>query len=187
MGFAELLMTALGLAMDAFAVSVGMGMNGGSRTIRKALAAGIYFGAFQGLMPVAGYFAGSAAAGFITSIDHWLAFGLLAVIGAGMFREAVTGKEQPHESSGTTAREMLPLALATSIDAFAAGLGIAFLGADIFAGSAVIAAVTFVLSFAGVFLGRSFGGKLKRYSQIAGGAVLILTGIKILFEHLLCG
>ncbi len=181
MGTIELLILAVGLAMDAFAVSVCKGLAMGKPSWRQAAVPGLWFGGFQGLMPCLGWLLGAGFSSYITAVDHWIAFALLAVLGINMLREA---REGPESADGSLAwKPMLALAVATSIDALAVGITFAFLAVDIFPAVGTIAAVTFVLSVAGVRLGGRFGEKLGGKAQILGGCILILLGIKIVLEH----
>ena len=181
MGTIELMSLAVGLAMDAFAVSVCKGLAMGKPSWRQAAVPGLWFGGFQGLMPCPGWLLGAGFSSYITAVDHWIAFALLAVLGINMLREA---REGPESADGSLAwKPMLALAVATSIDALAVGITFAFLAVDIFPAVGTIAAVTFVLSVAGVRLGGRFGEKLGGKAQILGGCILILLGIKIVLEH----
>lgn len=183
MGITELFILALGLAMDAFAVSICKGLSSRNVELKKSLITGLWFGGFQALMPVIGYFIGSAFERYITAFDHWIAFVLLALIGGNMIKERFS-KEENETSSSFSARAMLPMAVATSIDALAIGVTFAFLSVDIFAAASLIGVITFALSAVGVYIGNAFGGKYKSKAELAGGVVLILLGIKILLEHL---
>lgn len=186
MGFIELLLLAVSLSMDAFAVSVCKGLALPRITGKQACLVGAWFGGFQMLMPALGYLLGSAFAQYITSFDHWIAFVLLAVIGANMIKESRGGDEEQADGS-LTWRAMLPLAVATSIDALAVGVTFAFLiertGELLFA-FAIIGVTTFSLSAAGVRLGHTVGAKYKSRAELVGGVILILLGLKILLEHL---
>ncbi len=179
----ELCLVAVGLAMDAFAVSLCKGLSVRALRLRHALLCGAYFGVFQALMPLAGYFLGARFRDLITAVDHWIAFALLGVIGANMIREAFSGDEDAHNDSFAV-RTMLLLAVATSIDAFAVGITFAFLGVNIAAAVLIIGLITFLLSAVGVKIGNVFGEKFKARAEILGGVVLILMGTKILLEHL---
>lgn len=183
MSLLELFIIAVGLAMDAFAVSICKGLAMRRADGRGMAAAGLWFGGFQALMPVLGYLAGVRFRDAITAVDHWIAFGLLAVIGGNMIREALTEEEEDGDAS-LSPKAMAPLALATSIDALAVGVGFAFLDVNITAAAGFIGAVTFTLSAAGVKVGSVFGAKYKSRAEMAGGAILILMGTKILLEHL---
>lgn len=178
----ELFLIAVGLSMDAFAVSVCKGLSVSRLRPRHALTVGLYFGGFQALMPLAGYLLGSSFQALISSVDHWIAFVLLGVIGANMIREARGECEAVDGSFAVGA--MLPLAVATSIDALAVGVTFAFLQVDIVPAVAFIGAVTFVLSAVGLRVGNVFGARYRSRAEFFGGAVLILMGLKILLEHL---
>jgi putative Mn2+ efflux pump MntP len=149
---------------------------------KKAVIAGVWFGAFQMLMPIIGYFAGTSLSRFVTEIDHWIVFVILALIGGNMIREAM-GESQPEPGFGP--KEMFPLAVATSIDALAIGVSFAFLKVNIWESSSMIGIVTFFIAAAGVYVGSIFGVKFKKSAEIAGGIILILIGIKVLVTHLM--
>ena len=182
MTFTELFLLAVGLAMDAFAVSVCKGLALSRVDMKKALAAGLWFGGFQALMPLLGYLLGSRFASYIADFDHWIAFVLLALIGGNMIRESLGDEEEADASFGL--RAMLPLALATSIDALAVGLTFAFLSVRVLPAVTLIGVVTLVISTAGVKLGNLFGARFRGKAEFAGGLILILLGVKILLEHL---
>ena len=182
MGFIELLLISIGLAMDAFAVSVGKGMTLKSVRPRHALTAGVWFGVFQGLMPIIGYFVGRSFADYVVSVDHWIAFGLLAIIGVNMIRESISGEEEVVDGNFGV-RTMLIMAIATSIDALAVGISMAFLDVNIWISATVICTVTLILSATGVYLGSAFGSRLGSKAGIIGGVILIAIGIKIVVEH----
>ena len=183
MSLFELFLVAVGLSMDAFAVAVCKGLALKEARPRHMALVGLWFGGFQALMPVLGYLVGVQFKDAITAVDHWIAFGLLAVIGGNMIREALSGGEEAADSS-LAPKNMLLLALATSIDALAVGVGFAFLDVNIGAAAGFIGAVTFVLSGAGMKVGSLFGAKYKNRAELAGGVILILLGTKILLEHL---
>lgn len=183
MGFWEIFAIAVGLSMDAFAVSVSKGLATPHYRARNSVICGLWFGGFQMLMPLIGCFLGTRFAGYIESVDHWIAFVLLALIGGNMVREAARGEEEAADSSYAPSR-MLPLAVATAIDALAVGVTFAFLGADIWTAVLEIGATTFVFSAAGVRIGSVFGEKYAARAELAGGALLILMGARILLEHL---
>lgn len=169
--------------MDAFAVSVCKGLSVGRVTVKHSLICGIYFGVFQAVMPLIGFFLGAKLGGLIESVDHWIVFALLAVIGINMIRESKSAEEDLNCSFGFSS--MLPLALATSIDALAVGVSFAFLRVDnILFSVSLIGITTFILSVIGVKIGNVFGLKYKSKAELAGGIVLVLMGIKILLEHL---
>lgn len=183
MSFWELLILAAGLAMDAFAAAVCKGMSVQKAEGRHALTAGLWFGAFQALMPAAGYLLGTRFASSITAIDHWIVFLLLGLLGANMIREAFA-RDGASVDSSFGVRAMAPLAVATSIDALAVGVTFAFLGVRILPAVSVIGGITFALSALGVRLGNVFGGRFRGGAQAAGGVILILVGVRILTEHL---
>ncbi len=183
MGFAELFLTAVALSMDAFAVSVCKGLS--ARRLRpwNAVETGLFFGGFQALMPLLGWLLGRQFESYITEIDHWIAFVLLAFIGGKMIWEVLRGGED--DDSGSFAlRELLILAVATSIDALAVGVTFAFLSVNIWSSIAVIGVTTFAFSVGGVYLGNRVGGRFHEKAELAGGVILILIGLKILLEHL---
>lgn len=174
---------AVGLSMDAFAVSVCKGLATERLAPKHMILAGIWFGGFQALMPVIGYFLGSQFKDKITSIDHWVAFFLLGFIGINMIRES-REKDNTCPVGGMEARKMFPLAIATSIDALAVGITFAFLDVNIILAASFIGVITFTLSAAGVKIGNIFGSKYKSRAELAGGIILILLGTKTLLEHL---
>ncbi len=183
MGLLELFVIAVGLSMDAFAVSICKGLSVRELKPKHALTVGVYFGGFQMLMPLIGFALGVRFQSFITSIDHWIAFVLLGLIGANMIRESREHDEE-NLSDSFSFGAMLPLAVATSIDALAVGVTFAFLQVSILPAVCFIGATTFVLSCIGIKIGHVFGLKYKSRAELFGGAVLILMGIKILLEHL---
>ena len=183
MGIIELLLISVGLAMDAFAVSVGKGMTLKHVRPFHALNAGLWFGGFQGLMPILGYFVGLSFASYVISVDHWIAFGLLVLIGINMIRETIKGDEEAQDADFGF-KTMLLMAIATSIDALAVGVSMAFIDTNIWVSALVIGVVTLVISAIGVFLGALFGSRLGSNAGIAGGVILIGIGVKILVEHL---
>ena len=182
MEFIEIVIIGVGLAMDAFAVSVCKGLSTRKLQLKHSLICGGYFGLFQGMMPLIGYFLGVQFKNKIESIDHWIAFILLGLIGLNMIKEAFGDEEccDPDFSF----KAMLPLAVATSIDALAIGVTFAFLNVNIFFAITIIAITTFIISMAGVKIGHVFGSRYKSKAEIAGGIILILMGLKILLEHL---
>lgn len=185
MGIIELFILAVGLSMDAFAVSVCKGLAMEKCSFRKASVCGIWFGGFQALMPTIGYLLGYQFRGYITAIDHWIAFVLLAVIGANMIKESLSRDEEDEADDSLDVKTMFLLAVATSIDALAVGVTFAFLpDTNIIAAVLFIGCVTFVLSTAGAKIGNVFGAKYKAKAEFAGGAILLLLGLKILLEHL---
>ncbi len=179
----ELFVIAVGLSMDAFAVAICKGLSVGRLKIKHALICGAWFGIFQALMPAIGYLLGTQFEEYITAYDHWIAFILLLLIGGNMIRESLAkGGEEVDSSFGFKA--MLPLAIATSIDALAMGVAFASLDAPIIPAVSFIGCVTFGFSAAGVKIGNVFGTKYKAPAEFVGGAVLVLMGMKILLEHL---
>ncbi|WP_347491269.1 manganese efflux pump MntP family protein [Desulfoscipio sp. XC116] len=205
MNLPELFLIAIGLSMDAFAVAVCFGLTMPKATIKKSLIIGLYFGFFQAIMPLIGYMLATRFADKIITFDHWIAFALLCFIGGKMFagsfkkegcadREcpAATctdrecpGGERPHtREASLSPAEMLPLALATSIDALAVGVSFAFLRVNIIPATLSIGIITLTLSMLGVKIGNIFGAKFKSKAELVGGIILVLIGLKILFEHL---
>lgn len=182
MGLWELFVIAVGLSMDAFAVSIGKGLSVRDIKPKHTLLVGVYFGGFQALMPLVGYALGAQLETLITSYDHWIAFALLVLIGAKMVHESMDADGEVNSSFGVAS--MLPLAVATSIDALAVGVTFAFLKVDIVPAVGFIGVVTFVVSAAGLKIGNVFGAKYKSRAELFGGVVLILMGVKILLDHL---
>lgn len=186
-GFVELFLIGVGLSMDAFAVSICKGLGMSRLNMRQAAVISLYFGGFQALMPLIGWALGSQLTDFITPIDHWIAFGLLAFVGGKMLWDAF---HEDDEDEGTQTdekldlKELLMLAIATSIDALAVGITFAFLQVAIVPSITIIGLTTFVISFAGVAVGHFFGARFEKPATIVGGVVLILIGVKILLEHL---
>lgn len=178
----ELFAIALGLSMDAFAVAVGKGLCLRKMKYRYAVITGLFFGGFQALMPLIGFFLGMQFEDYLTSFDHWIIFGLLSLIGINMILES--RKDEYEKCDTLSLGNMTMLSLATSIDALAVGITFAFLHANIYFSIAVIGFTTLVLSFFGVVIGNIFGARYKSKAEIAGGIVLILIGVKILLEHL---
>jgi putative Mn2+ efflux pump MntP len=193
MSVLEIIVIAVGLSMDAFAVSITVGLSLEKPKIREVIIPGIFFGFFQALMPILGYVTGIYFAGIIQEFDHWIAFALLGIIGGKMIKESLSKKNKKDESADEADenedyfqfRKMLVLALATSIDALAIGVTFAFLGTNIIRAAIIIGSITFMLSMAGVKIGNIFGARYKSKAEFAGGAVLVLLGIKIVIEHLL--
>lgn len=183
MGLIELFLIAVGLSMDAFAVSVCKGLAMPKCTFKKAAIVGLWFGGFQALMPAIGYILGAQFQEAIASIDHWIAFVLLALIGGNMILEALDNDEEEADAS-LDVKTMFLLAVATSIDALAIGITFAFLKVNIIPAVCFIGIVTFIISFAGVKIGNVFGARYKNKAEIVGGVILILLGLKILLEHL---
>lgn len=188
MSLFSLFVIAVGLSMDAFAVAICKGLALQKISVKKACIVGLWFGGFQGLMPLIGYLLGSQFEKYITSFDHWIAFVLLGLIGGSMIKEAFD-KEEGCEccncgDDALTAKSMFPLAVATSIDALAVGVTFAFLQVDIIPAVSFIGIITFLCSAVGVKIGNVFGSRYKSKAELAGGIILILMGIKILLEHL---
>lgn len=183
MDLIELFLIAVGLSMDAFAVSVCKGLAMPKCTFKKAAIVGLWFGGFQALMPAIGYILGAQFQEAIASIDHWIAFVLLALIGGNMIHEALDNDEEEADAS-LDVKTMFLLAVATSIDALAIGITFAFLKVNIIPAVCFIGIVTFIISFAGVKIGNIFGARYKNKAEIVGGIILILLGLKILLEHL---
>ena len=181
----ELLLIAIGLSMDAFSVSVCKGLTTKEFSWRMALVCGLWFGLFQALMPLIGYFLGAQFQEMIEAYVHWIAFGLLGLIGANMIREAVWGKKEEGENNGSLDfKTMFLLAIATSIDALAVGVSFACIQVRMWLSVIVIGLTTFVFSMLGVKIGNVFGSKFEKSAGIVGGIILILIGLKILLEHL---
>ncbi len=185
--FISLFLIGVGLAMDAFAVSVCKGLSMQKVNKKQTAVIGLFFGGFQALMPVVGWALGVRFKKYITNIDHWIAFILLVLIGANMIREAVSDKGEEADvemDPPLRIKEMLLLAIATSIDALAVGVTFAFLKYPIAEAAVIIGCTTFVLSVIGVYVGNIFGKKYEKRAEIVGGVILILIGTKILLEHL---
>ena len=182
MHFAELFLIGVGLSMDAFAVSICKGLSVRSHRPKHALLAGLYFGGFQFLMPVIGWLLGYRFEAMIQSVDHWIAFVLLVLIGANMIKESFGEDDELSDDFGF--RTMLLLAVATSIDALAVGVTFAFLEVKILPAASLIGVTTFVFSAAGIYIGHVFGKRYKAKAERLGGCILILIGLKILLEHL---
>lgn len=183
MGAIEILLISIGLAMDAFAVSVCKGLAMKKMSWKKAIIIGLYFGIFQVVMPVIGYFLGTTFERFITNVDHWVAFILLVGIGINMVKEAFD-KESENRNDNVDMKTMLVLSIATSIDALAIGITFACLKIHIVMPVITIGLITFIISVIGVKIGNQFGDKYGKKAEIMGGVILILLGIKILLEHL---
>ena len=181
----EILLISVSVAMDAFAVSIGKGLTVTRVRPVDVIKTALWFGGFQALFPLLGFFAANTFSKYVTAVDHWIIFALLAFIGGNMIREAF-GEEE--ENSRETAqfdwRHMLPLAVACSIDAFAVGVSFAFMQVNIWFSVIVIGVVTGAFSAAGLYIGRVFGARWQKPAQIAGGAVLVLIGLKVMLEHL---
>lgn len=183
MSLIELFLIAVGLSMDAFAVAICKGLSMQKMNPRHALIIGLYFGGFQAFMPFLGYTLGVRFQNAITSYDHWIAFILLVIIGGNMIKESLSQEEDTCDAS-VAFKDMVVLAVATSIDALAVGVTFAFLRVQIIPAVSFIGVITFLLSIAGVKVGTIFGAKYKSKAEFAGGAILIAIGVKILLEHL---
>ena len=184
MTFFELFLIGIGLSMDAFAVSVCKGLSMQRIDKKYTLCIGLFFGGFQALMPLLGYFLGSRLAGSIERFDHWIAFLLLAFIGFNMIRESREEVKEEQTFAGVNFKELIVLAIATSIDALAVGVTFAFLQVKIVPAVTIIGCTAFILSLAGVYVGNVFGARYKSRAELTGGVILILIGLKILLEHL---
>lgn len=184
MDFLTLFGISIALSMDAFSVSICKGLATKKFSIKTAIICGIWFGGFQALMPLIGFCLGAQFERLIVNIDHWIAFGLLLLIGANMIREAVAEKESDNNDSTTGFKTMFLLAVATSIDALAVGVSFAFLQVNIWISIFIIGVTTFIFSFGGVAIGNFFGSRYSKPAEITGGVILILIGTKILLEHL---
>ena len=185
MSLLQIFLIAVGLAMDAFAVSMASGVSLKKSYVLWACIIALFFGGFQALMPVIGWFGGSLFQSYIESFDHWIAFGLLLIIGCRMIFEAFISHPEKKLIRPTNLLVLLGLAIATSIDALAVGLSFSILNAPILLPALIIGVVTFIISFCGVMLGKSIGVKWGERAHLLGGIVLIVIGIKILLEHLL--
>ena len=193
MGFGELMLLAVGVSMDAFAVSICKGLAMKKATLKAGLTCGLWFGGFQALMPLIGFFLGTLFAEAIEAVDHWVAFILLGIIGINMLKEAFEKEECEccaDANADLSAKTMFIMAIATSIDALAVGISLAMAGLRIFGMDGIFAAVTLIglctcaFCTAGVKIGNIFGGRFEKKAQIAGGVILILLGTRILLEHL---
>ena len=185
MGIIELFILAVGLSMDAFAVSVCKGLAMKQAPIKAQLVCGAWFGGFQALMPLIGYYLGTLFIDAISAIDHWIAFGLLVLIGVNMLREALSKDEEETPDADLSVKTMFIMAVATSIDALAVGISLAMAGvSNIYLAVLLIGLTTFVLSAVGVKVGSIFGSRYEKKAEVVGGIILILLGFKILLEHL---
>ena len=189
MGIGELFLLAVGLSMDAFAVSVCKGLAMKRATLKAEATCGLWFGGFQALMPTIGFFLGALFADAIEAFDHWVAFALLAIIGINMLKEALEKKDEsgdnPEKDADLSVKTMFLMAVATSIDALAVGISLAMVGSvNIWLAAAFIGICTCLLSALGVKIGNVFGSRYEKKAELAGGVILILLGVKILLEHL---
>ena len=183
MGIIELILLSIGLGMDAFAISICKGISMKKMDWKKACIIGTYFGIFQAIMPVIGYFLGSTFESFITNFDHWVAFILLAIIGGNMIKESLSN-ECDTITDDINFKTMIILAIATSIDALAVGITFAFFNVNLILAITLIGIITFALSVIGTKIGNKFGDKYEKKAEFVGGVILILLGLKILLEHL---
>ncbi len=185
MGLPELFIIAVGLSMDAFAVAICKGLSVKEAKISHSVIVGAYFGGFQALMPLIGWLLGTlfAEVSFVRNFAHWIAFILLALIGINMIRESLSKEEEECLDASFGVKAMIPLAVATSIDAMASGVSFACLDVQILPAVALIGVTTFAFSAAGLKIGRIFGARFKFHAELFGGAVLVLMGLKILLEH----
>ena len=188
MGIIEIFLIGVGLSMDAFAASICKGLGMHRINYKYAFVIALFFGVFQALMPIIGWLVGSVFAGFVTTIDHWIAFVLLAIIGGKMLWDVFAGdddeKDDETDADKLDIRELFALAIATSIDALAVGVSFSFLQINIAWAATIIGVTTFTISFIGVVVGNQFGSRFEKPAQIIGGIVLIVIGLKILLEHL---
>ncbi len=180
----DVLLIAVGLAMDACVVAAGAGASGRSSGNRATFRLGFHFGLFQFLMPILGWFAGLAIAGAIASVDHWIAFVLLAIVGGRMIRSGIKGDDDSGAGDPSKGWSLIILSIATSIDALAVGFSLAMIGVDIWFPAVVIGLVTAAMSVAGLRLGAKLGGRFGHRMEMVGGVVLIFVGARIVFEHL---
>ena len=183
MEFTELLIIAIGVSMDAFAVSICKGLSVCSIRPKHAGLTALWFGGFQALMPLIGYYLGVSFADFVSDVDHWIAFILLGIIGGNMIRASLSKAECCNVNPAFSFRTMLPMAVATSIDALAIGVSFAFLKVDVWSAVATIGVTTALFSGTGVYIGNIFGNRYKSKAEFAGGFILIAMGLKILLEH----
>lgn len=183
MSLIEIFLIGVGLAMDAFAVAVCKGLSMKKLDFKKMLIIALYFGLFQALMPLVGFYLGATFESLVTSIDHWIAFGLLGFIGGNMIRESFSD-ESDNCNDNVDFKTMIVLAIATSIDALAIGITFAFLQTNISLAVLIIGVVTFALSLLGVKIGNKFGDKYESKAELMGGLILVIIGVKILLEHL---
>lgn len=186
MELVELLIIAVGVSMDAFAVSICKGLSVQRIKVRHVVSASIWFGGFQALMPLLGFYLGVSFADFVSSVDHWIAFILLGIIGGNMMKESFSKDDECPLNPDFSFKTMFALAVATSIDALAIGVSFAFLKVDIWKAVAMIGVITALFSGAGVLIGKFFGCRYKSKAEFAGGFILVAMGLKILLEHTLC-
>lgn len=183
MGIFEILLVGIGLAMDAFAVSICKGLSMKKMSWKNAIIIALYFGIFQALMPLIGYFLGMTFESIVTTFDHWVAFALLTLLGGGMIKESFDNEDEK-KNDKIDFKTMVVLAIATSIDALAIGITFAFFDVNIVLAISLIGIITFIISILGVKIGNRFGDKYQNKAQLLGGIILVLLGFKILLEHL---
>lgn len=183
MGFFEIVLIGLGLAMDAFAVSICKGLSMKKMNWKNAIIIALYFGIFQALMPIIGYFLGTTFSNLVENVDHWIAFILLAIVGGNMIKDSFDD-ECEKRNEKVDFKTMIVLAIATSIDALAVGVTFAFFKTNIILSVFIIGIITFILSLVGVKIGNRFGDKFQNKAELTGGIILIIIGTKILLEHL---
>lgn len=183
MGLLEIFLIGVGLAMDAFAISICKGLSMKKMNWKSAIIIALYFGIFQAFMPIIGYFLGSTFESFVTNIDHWIAFVLLSLIGGNMIKEAFDSEDEK-KNDKVDFKTMIVLAIATSIDALAIGITFAFFEVNLLLSISIIGIITFIISIIGVKIGNKFGDKYQNKAEFIGGLILVLLGIKILLEHL---
>ncbi len=183
MGILEILLLGIGLAMDAFAVSICKGLSMKKMNWKAAMIIALYFGIFQAIMPMVGYFLGTTFESFVTTFDHWIAFILLALIGGNMIKESFDNEDEK-KNDKIDFKTMIVLAVATSIDALAVGITFAFFDVNLLLAVSIIGVITFIISIFGVKIGNKFGDKYQNKAELMGGIILVLLGIKILLEHL---
>jgi len=181
----EIILIALGLAMDAFAVSISVGATAFLKSKRARFRISFHFGLFQFFMPILGWLAGSTVVHYIEAVDHWVALALLAWVGGKMIRESFATEQRDYPFNPSRGWSLVLLSLATSIDALAVGLSLAVIGAAIWRSAVIIGVITAAMSLIGIYLGKSIGGALSKRAEFIGGLVLIFIGVKIVVEHLL--
>lgn len=183
MGILEIVLLGIGLAMDAFAVSICKGLSMKKMNWKNAMIIAFYFGVFQAIMPAIGYFLGTTFESFVTAVDHWIAFILLSFIGGNMIKESFNSEDED-KNDRVDFKTMIVLAIATSIDALAVGITFAFFDVNVIVAVSIIGVITFFISLLGVKVGNKFGDKYQNKAELMGGILLVLLGIKILVEHL---
>jgi putative Mn2+ efflux pump MntP len=184
MSLPEIIIIAIGLSMDAFAVSIILGLSTEKIKLKQVIIPGLYFGIFQALMPCIGYFAGINFADKIQHFEHWIAFAILGFIGGKMIKDSFSKEKEKVDENPFKFLKMLVLAIATSIDALAVGITFSFFRINIFLAIAIIGFTTFLISCGGVIIGKTFGARFKAKAEFIGGLILVAMGVKILIEHL---